>query len=94
MATEIVANVHMVVMCSKLSEIVLDIFQTFIKDAIPKKRGGFLVLLDEDETFEFFLPDISADFEQIGAVEVDIHNISELLIFRHHLKFLRNVSLK
>ena len=94
MAAKIVTNVHMVIMCSKLGEIVLDVFETFIEDAIPKKRCGLLILLDEDETFEFFLPDISAGFEQMGTVEVDIHNISELLIFGHHLKFLRNMSLK
>ena len=94
MAAEIVANVHVVVVCSKLGEIVSDIFQTFIEHAIPKKIYGFLVLLAEAETFEFLLPDHSAGFEQIGAVEVDIHNISELLVFGHHLKFLRNMFFK
>ena len=93
MATEKVAYIHMVVMCSKLGEIVLDVFQTFIEDTIPKKIDGFFILLVEDETFELFLPNISAGFEQIGAMEVDIHYIGELLIFGHNLKFLRNMFL-
>ena len=93
MTAEKVANIHMVVTRSKLGEIVLDVFQTFIKNTIPKKIDGFLVLLVEDETFELFLPNISAGFEQIGAMEVDIHYIGELLIFGHNLKFLRNMFL-